>query len=199
MRGGQATREKILREALRLFQERGLAETSISDIEAAAGVSKGALYFHFPSKEALALAALDKAREDFKRFLREAFAQEPPRAALRRFLEKIYEKLSQEGFHTGCLFGNTAIEVANRPGPIRDFIEETFEEWKTSLAGVLREAQARGCLCREHSPEDLALFLIAALEGAILLCRLKKEGGPLRKVMTLLEALMPFEKGGEKI
>jgi len=195
---GQATRERILSEALKLFQERGLAETSLADIEAAAGVSKGALYFHFSNKEELVLAALAKAREDFKHFLREAFAQGPPRAALRCFLEKIYEKLAEEGFRTGCLFGNTAIEVAHRPGPVRDFIEETFEEWKASLAGVLREAQARGCLCREEDPEALALFIIAALEGGILLSRLKKEGQPLRIVISVLEALLPFEKGGEK-
>ncbi len=193
---GEETRSRILEEALKLFQEKGISETSIADIEQAAGVSKGALYFHFPSKETLALEALRKAREAFKQFLFEAFSEGPPRRSLRRFFEMVYQKLAEEGFRTGCLFGNTAIEVANRESPIRDFIEEIFEDWKENLKEVLAQAQDRGCLCRELNPEALALFLIAALEGAILLARLKKDGQPLETVTRVLETLIPFREGG---
>ncbi len=196
---GKVTRQKILEEALRLFQEKGISETSMADLERAAGVSKGALYFHFPSKEALVIAVLAEARELFKEFLAQAFSKGPPRDALHRFLEMIYQKLSEEGFRTGCLFGNTAMEVANREGPIRRFIVETFEEWRTELAEVLKQAQRRGCVETDLAPEDLALFIIAALEGAILLARLKKEGQPLETVIQVLETLIPFkdQSGGK--
>ncbi len=193
---GEETRRRIVEEALRLFQEKGLFETSMAEIEKAAGVSKGGLYFHFESKEALALEALRLARETFKSFLDRAFSEAPPRKALRRFLEMIYEKLAQEGFRTGCLFGNTAIEVANRESPIRDFIEETFEDWKEDLATVLFQARNRGCLSNKEDPEALALFIIAALEGAILLSRLKKDGEPLRTAIRVLETLIPLKDGG---
>lgn len=193
---GKVTRDRIIQEALKLFQEKGISETSMADLEKAAGVSKGALYFHFSSKEDLALAALARARDLFKQFLEEAFAEGPPRKSLRKFLEKIYQKMEEDGFRTGCLFGNTAIEVANRESPIRDFLEETFEDWKEELATVLLQAQNRGCLSEEESPEDLALFIIAALEGALLLSRLKKDGGPLKTVIRVLEALIPLKDGG---
>jgi len=195
----ERTRARILEAALRLFQEKGIAETSMSDIERAAGVSKGALYFHFDSKEALVLAALAKAREDFTRFLKEAFSQGPPRCALRRFLDMVYRRLAEEEFRNGCLFGNTAMEVAGREGPVRDLLERTFEEWKEALAQVLGEARRRGCLSGEVPPEDLALFLISALEGAILLARLKKDGSPLKTVSRVLENLIPFRDSGEKV
>ncbi|MBX6422356.1 TetR/AcrR family transcriptional regulator [Thermosulfurimonas sp. F29] len=195
---GERTRARILEGALRLFQEKGIAETSMADIERVAGVSKGALYFHFASKEELALAVLAKARNEFTAFLREAFSQGPPRRAFGHFLNMIYRRLSEGDFRTGCLFGNTAIEVANRKGPIRDFLEDTFQEWREALADVFRRAQERGCLSRKISPEDMALFVIAALEGGILLARLKKDGGPLSTVNRILENLLPFDEGGQQ-
>jgi len=191
---GQATRKKILEETLKLFQEKGVLETSISDIEKQVGISKGSLYFHFPSKEALALETLKKAREDFQRFLASAFSEGLPREALKRFLEMVYQKLEAEGFRTGCLFGNMALEVANREGPLRDLIAETFEEWQRELARVLLKAQKRGCLCKEIKAEDFALFIIALLEGAILLSKLQKDGQPLRRAFQVLEKIMPFKE-----
>ncbi|OAQ21514.1 TetR/AcrR family transcriptional regulator [Thermosulfurimonas dismutans] len=191
---GQATRKKILEKTLKLFQEKGILETSISDIEKQVGISKGSLYFHFPSKEALALETLKKARQDFRLFLSTAFSEGLPREALKRFLEMVYQKLKTEGFRTGCLFGNTALEMANREGPLRDLIAETFEEWQEELAKVLSKAQKKGCLCEEIKAEDLALFIIAVLEGAILLSKLQKSGQPLIRTFEILEKLIPFKE-----
>src|SRR5919204_6476347 len=63
-RGGE-TRRRILEVAAEAFADRGYAGTSLSDVLKASGVTKGGFYFHFPSKEALALATLRHKQEQW--------------------------------------------------------------------------------------------------------------------------------------
>ncbi|MGH7918509.1 MAG: TetR/AcrR family transcriptional regulator [Candidatus Dormibacteraceae bacterium] len=87
-RRGAETREGILRVATRLFTERGFEGTSTRDISAALGITKSALYYHFPNKDAIVLSVLTERRGDLDRLLRWIRDQPPApdltrRAALR--------------------------------------------------------------------------------------------------------------------
>jgi len=72
-----ATREEIVSAALRLFAQRGFASASIADIADAAGITKGAIYWHFDSKDALFKAILDQIRHDWQKMIRSPLEREP--------------------------------------------------------------------------------------------------------------------------
>lgn len=80
---GDATRQALVRSAITLFTEQGYTATSTSDIVAAAQVTRGALYHHFPDKQRLFLAALDAVEEDVYRRVGESIASSEPDIAAR--------------------------------------------------------------------------------------------------------------------
>src|SRR5258706_13378855 len=75
MKKSEATREKILEAALRLFRKRGFERTTMRDVAKAAGVAVGAAYYYFPSKDALVLAYYDRTQEAHSALAREGMKQ----------------------------------------------------------------------------------------------------------------------------
>jgi TetR/AcrR family transcriptional regulator, transcriptional repressor for nem operon len=98
---GTLTRERILATAVGLIHQRGIGATSINDLQAATGMTKGSLYFHFKSKDAVTLAALEKARMDFLSFLDSALTGKTPGDRLDAFFRKVVEKHRALGFTGG--------------------------------------------------------------------------------------------------
>ena len=72
--GSEETRRQVLDTALRLFRERGLEDTTIRDIAASAGLSLGAAYYYFKSKEAIVGAYYDYVQQEHQTRARDAFA-----------------------------------------------------------------------------------------------------------------------------
>ncbi len=89
---GTMTKEKILREAIGLFHQRGIEATSINDLQSATGMTKGSLYFHFKNKDAVAKAAIRKAGLEFLVFLDTALAGKTPGERLDNFFRRVVEK-----------------------------------------------------------------------------------------------------------
>lgn len=98
---GEKTRDRIVSEASRIIQRKGLAATTVSDLVNATGLRKGSLYFHFPGKEEIGLEVLRQARGAFMAFLDEALTGENPGAALENFFCQALEKHRQSGFVGG--------------------------------------------------------------------------------------------------
>jgi TetR/AcrR family transcriptional repressor of nem operon len=98
---GSITREKILNKAIGLIHHQGIESTSISALQAATGMTKGSLYFHFKSKDEVTLAALEKARGEFYAFLDDALTGKTPGDGLYKFFESVAEKHKALGFAGG--------------------------------------------------------------------------------------------------
>jgi TetR/AcrR family transcriptional repressor of nem operon len=98
---GTITKERILSKAIGLIQRRGIASTSINDLQKATGMTKGSLYFHFKNKDAVAHAALEKARTDHLAFLDSALAGKTPGEALNNFFREVVAKHKAVGFVGG--------------------------------------------------------------------------------------------------
>jgi len=188
-RKGEQTREHILTEAGRLFQQRGFRATSLSDLLAATGLKKGALYFHFASKDEIALAVLERARRELAAFLEGALQGPTPAACLKAFFERMLSWQQEQGFVGGCIFGNTALEMGDADERFARLVDEVFEDWIERLHEIVAAAQAAGELRRDLDAECLARHLVAVTEGGIMLARLKKHDQPLR---TCFETLKVF-------
>src|SRR5882762_8398564 len=176
-RDGRSTREVILVAATRLIHVHGYNHTTLDDILRESGVGKGNFYYHFKSKEDLGYAILDEIVASFlQRTLDPCFSDPTarPLAQIRCFLDRVLEAQRARNCVGGCPLGNLVAELSDVHEGFRARLASVFAAWRERLTLALRAEQGRGVgdACR---PEAVADFLVASLEGAILLTKLTKD------------------------
>ncbi len=172
------TREQILDAATRLMHVSGYRGTSLDDVLKESGVGKGNFYYYFKSKEELGYAILDRIVLGFvERTLEPSFGDpsRPPLEKIRRFLDRVLESQREHNCVGGCPMGNLASELSDVHEGFRLRLAEIFTRWREKLTEAVREAQREGSLTAECDPAGLAHFLVAALEGAILMAKVSRE------------------------
>jgi TetR/AcrR family transcriptional regulator, transcriptional repressor for nem operon len=177
-RDGKSTREAILQAAARLMHVRGYRNTCLDDVLRQSGVGKGNFYYHFRSKEDLGYAILDQIVAAFlERTLEPCFseAESPRLTQIRCFLDRVLEAQRQRKCVGGCAMGNLASELSDVHEGFRARLASVFTIWRERLTVALREAQERGEVVAACTPESIGHFLVAALEGAILLSKVSKD------------------------
>lgn len=177
-REGKSTREAVIEAATRLIHLKGYQKTTLDEVLSASGVGKGNFYHYFKSKEDLGFAILDRFVEAFiDRALRPCFAD--PDASrvgqIRCFLGRIRDAQVERNFVGGCVFGNLAAELADVHEGFRGKLSGLFARWRDHLTDVLADAVRRGEIVAACRPEAVAQFLVASMEGAILLTKLTKD------------------------
>jgi TetR/AcrR family transcriptional regulator, transcriptional repressor for nem operon len=125
---------------------------------------------HFRSKEEFAQEVLDRYFAGTKRFVKEALADESltPRQRLKRYLDIIIGVAADSNWNLGCLIGDFSLETTPLSELLRLRLEEVFQEWRAPFASCIAEAQVIGEIDSTFDPTDLAEFLLASWEGAIL-------------------------------
>lgn len=184
------SKDRILDETARLVQQKGFRSTHISDVLQATGLQKGGLYHHFDTKETVGLAVLERERRRFYDFLDEALAGENAAESLDSFLCAAFSKHWKSGFKGGCFFGNTALEMADEPGPFAEAVGQIFDEWTARLERVIARGQTDGTIRNGFNAPFLAGQIIAVLEGGIMLSRLAKKPEPLRDSILFLRRIL---------
>jgi TetR/AcrR family transcriptional repressor of nem operon len=99
-----------------------------------------------------------------------------PRARLRRYLDIITDRLEADGFSRGCLIGDLSLEASGSSELLRAQLEAIFAAWRVPFAACIREAQAGGEIATDFDAGELAEFLLASWQGAML--RMKVERSP---------------------
>ncbi len=171
-------REDILRAGLKVMFRSGYHAASVRDICAAAGAPQGSFTNHFHSKEEFAREVLDRYFANLQGTVRNALDDKSltPRRRIQRYLQLITDVLEAEKWDRGCLIGDFSLETAYTSPLLRQRLEAIFEEWHAPFALCIAEGQAMGEIDAAFDALDLAEFLLASWEGAIL--RMKVEGGP---------------------
>jgi TetR/AcrR family transcriptional repressor of nem operon len=174
----RSLREDILNAGLKVMFRSGYVGASVRDICAAAGAPQGSFTNHFRSKEAFTEEVLDRYFADLKTVVSKALNDKSltPRQRLKRYLEIITGRLEGAKWNRGCLIGDLSLEASLQSKHLRNRLDEIFREWRTPFAQCISEAQAEGEIDTKFKAIDLAEFLLASWEGAIL--RMKVEGDP---------------------
>jgi TetR/AcrR family transcriptional repressor of nem operon len=164
-RNPQRTRERLLQAAFQEIYRSGFRGTDLETILDTAGVTKGALYHHFDSKEALGYALVDEVilgliRDKWFRPLQNS---ENPIDALVSVVQST--SLKPEHVRCGCPLNNLAQEMSPLDEGFRKRLAKIFSEWHDGIAAALREGQKRGVVRSDVDPDETATFLIAANEG----------------------------------
>lgn len=188
-RTARSAKEQILEAATRLMKVRGYHRTALEDVLRESGTGKGNFYHYFRSKEELGYAILDRLLRDFtERTLDPIFRNpnRPPIEQVEAFLGAIVAAQRARKCMGGCPMANLATELADFHEGFRQRLLEIFDLWRGRLAEALARAQAEGMLAAEADPDGLARFLVAGLEGAILLTKVQKDIGVMESCIAEL-------------
>jgi AcrR family transcriptional regulator len=164
---GQRTRNSILEVAAALATEEGLDPLSIGRLAEATQMSKSGLFAHFGSKEELQLATVEHAA---KLFVAEVIdpARSAPKGLARvwALCDHMIGYAERQVFPGGCFFAATSFEFNNRPGPVRDRIEEMIRSWLSYLEHAVEQAQEAGELDAKVSAREIAFQLDAFAQAS---------------------------------
>jgi len=176
-------RDSILDAGLKVMFRKGYVGAGVRDIVAEAAAPQGSFTNHFRSKEVFAGEVLDRYFEHTKALVAEALDNKgrSPRRRLMRYLDIITERLEADDFARGCLIGDFSLEAAPVSEMLRERLVAIFMEWRTPFAACIREAQASGELDASFAPDELADFLLASWEGAILRMKVTRTAEPLQR------------------
>jgi len=184
------TRERILRTATGLFQRQGYHATGLNQVLADAKAPKGSLYFHFPrGKEQLAAEAVLVGGADLGDELCVVLtAARGPIDGMAAVAGILGARLADSGFRAGCPVATVALDVAGDSAPIRTACASAYAALGDELTGRL---DAWGVPAGRR--ESLATMVISALEGALLLARVRQDLTPLHEVAERLGDLVAGE------
>jgi TetR/AcrR family transcriptional repressor of nem operon len=189
---GKATKERIVKTAARLIHTRGYKNTSLDDILAESGVTKGSFYFHFATKDDLVHAAVDRFFGTIERRLSPLFeGPGTPTEKISGYLDGMTHLMERSGCTGGCLLGNLTLEVSDWHEELRDHLSSCFGRLTGLLGDVIAEGQTKGEIRTDRTPDELAAFVVALLEGALMLSRVTKSIEPMR---TLSRDALAFLK-----
>lgn len=181
------TRRKILEAAFSEIHHTGFRNASIDGVLSNAGVTKGALYHHFASKDALGHAVVEELIGGMIRnFAAELERAPDPIDALQAWcLSPPALPLS-----LGCPLNNLAQELAAVDEGFRTRIEAVFGEWRAAIAAALERGRAGGSVRTNIDARAVAAFVLAALEGTVSLAKSARDEQMFRSNMRMLAAFL---------
>jgi TetR/AcrR family transcriptional repressor of nem operon len=200
LRDPQRTRESLLQAAFREVYRSGYQSAGLDTILAAAGVTKGALYHHFDSKEALGYAVVEEiiAPDLRAKWLRPLRRGNNPINTLIGIVQG--ESVRPEDVRGGCPLNNLAQEMSPLDEGFRKRLATVFRAWREGVAAALRDGQTQGMVRRDVRPTEAAGFLIATLEGYTSLAKNAQDAkvmkAGIRNIVDWLRSLRPPASAG---
>ena len=191
------TRQKMLEAAFAEIHRHGFQAASITQILAETGLTKGALYHHFPDKKALGLAVIEEViRPGIEAMMFDPLqGAEQPLAALQALFKAKAEMDDPQMMVLGCPLNNLMQEMSPVDEAFRVKLNALFQDWVNAVAGALKRGQASGEVRPEVAAEETAFFVVSAMEGCIGMSKNTQSLAAFRGCMTqlgvYLETLKP--------
>jgi TetR/AcrR family transcriptional regulator, transcriptional repressor for nem operon len=183
---GARTRARIVEEAAALIHERGVASTTLEDVKVAAEVSGSQMYHYFPDKDDLVQAVIDYNADAIVSRNRQAFAGANGVEAWQKMVITAAKRTKAKG---GCQLGSLVGQLAESDPEARACIASGFDQWAAAIGDGLRSLHAEGKLASGVDPDDLAVTLLATLEGGLLLAQAQRSTQPFETAINTLLAL----------
>lgn len=188
------TRDRILDAAFQEIYRHGFQAASLNNILAKTGLTKGALYHHFPDKDRLGHAVIEEVvRAGLEAMvfapLREA---DEPLETLREIIRRKAEKATPESVKLGCPLNNLMQEMSALDAQFKKRLNSLLMAWQQSVHGALRRAQKERRLRQDLDCRAAALFIVSAWEG----CEgVSKNLQPVREYRLCLKQLEGYIAG----
>ncbi len=181
---GSDTRTRMVVAGTQLFRDRGYDGTGFRDVVARADAARGSIYHHFPDGKAqLAAEVVERTGGRISELIERECGDQEPREALAR-LGGLAERIVLGGeLRPGCPVAAVTMAAEDPDGQLRAVTTKVFEQWQSALADCVMAAGAS-----TPDAKRFATLTVAAVEGALLLCRASGEPTALRDVIDALQA-----------
>ena len=176
------SRDRMIVSAALLLREKGLTATSFGDVIDHSGAPRGSIYHHFPNGKA---QLVEEAMQYAGSYVAGSIEDRDPIEALRSFERGWRKVLEQSDFRAGCPIVAVAVEAHSDAPQLCAAAADAFTSWQEAMAHLLeREGVAR------ERARRLAAMTVAAIEGAVVMCRAQRDMKPLEDVSAELEAMI---------
>src|SRR5271154_4803206 len=183
---GERTRARIVEAAAALIHERGIVGTTLDDVKVAAEVSGSQLYHYFPDKDDLVQAVIDYHADAIVSRNRQALGSVNGVEAWQKMVITAAKRTKAKG---GCALGSLVGQLAESNPEARALIASGFDQWAAAIGDGLRSLHAEARLPPDIDPDDLAITLLATLEGGLLLAQVQRSTRPFETAVNTLLAL----------
>ena len=182
---GAATRTRIIEAAAGLVAARGVAGTTLDEVMEVSGTSKSQIYHYFAHKDALMAAVVKVQSQAVLDFQADCLSEVRSIAGLRQWRDRVVELNRSNRGVGGCPIGSLASELAERSEPARTLLEKSFQLWECHIATALGAMQDLRVLSQRAQPHDLAIALVSALQGGLLLAQTTRTTRPLELALDM--------------
>ncbi|NNE10362.1 MAG: TetR/AcrR family transcriptional regulator [Gemmatimonadetes bacterium] len=191
------TRQKLLEAAFHEMHRDGFQSASLDHILETAGVTKGALYYHFENKHALGYAVVDELIHGWidSRWVKPLEKSHDPVTTLRNILEQFDQEMNGEDLRNGCPLNNLINEMSAIDDGFRLRLSRIVNHWRGGIAESLARGQGLGTVRADIQPRQAATMLIAIFEGITGLAKNAQNAEFMRDaspaVLNYLESMRP--------
>ncbi len=168
-RNPENTRNRIMQAAFQEMHKHGYQGMRIDQVLKNTGLKKGALYHHFSSKQALGYAVLEERiqKRITELWITPLTTYDDPLVGIHSLFAKLDKEWSDAFFNLGCPLNNLAQEMSPIDEGFRKRVETFFKFWKTEISQALERGQQQGIVDKSINIDDCAIFILAAIEGAL--------------------------------
>ena len=183
----ERTRQFIIEQAAPLFNEKGIAGTTIDDILAATKMAKGGLYGHFESKEEIARVMVDYLLTKLSDKIASVIAHE--KTAVKKIFAfiDVYEDPLQSYIEGGCPVLNFGVEADDNNPYLKAKLKKIIEEGQEFIKGIIEGGVANGELSADIDAADYAIKMFASLEGGMLVSRVTGDSKYMNSLIKMLK------------
>jgi TetR/AcrR family transcriptional repressor of nem operon len=171
---GRATRDRIIAAAADLMYRHGVAGTSTPTVRDAAGVSSSQIYHYFADKDDLTRAVIAFQSEAILSHQAPLLARLDSFDALRSWRDVVVDAARQENGAGGCPLGSLSSELSDNNPWAREALAAGFGAWYEAIRGGLAAMKDNGALRAGTDPDRMALALLTAVQGGLLLAQVQR-------------------------
>lgn len=163
------TRERLLDAAFQEIHRHGFQAASLANILAKTGLTKGALYHHFPDKKRLGYAVVDEViRERLEAmFFKPLRTSDDPIGTLQEAIAQKADHTATDEVVLGCPLNNLMQEVSPLDAEFKRRLKGVLGEWQDAVTKALKRGQQQGRVRRDVDCRAAALFIVSAYEGCV--------------------------------
>lgn len=187
----ERTRNFIIEKTAEIFNRKGYAGTSMSDITEATGLTKGSIYGNFENKEEVALAVFEYNRSLVFNTVQAQLEKAETYFEKLMVYGRVYrDVIASVGNRGGCPILNTAVEADDTNVPLRLSAAKALFSWKKNIIGIIEKGTEAGEFRQGVNAEQMAVSIIALIEGGVMFSQATNDYGNMDHVLATVQTLV---------
>lgn len=187
----ERTKQFIVERTAPVFNQKGYAGTSLTDLTNATGLTKGSIYGNFENKDEVALAAFDYNFSHITSYIRERVSATDNSIERLLVYPNVYRDFMKIPFlKAGCPILNTSTEADDTHPKLKERAANALAFWKTSIENQVKRGIQRKEIKPDTDPREFAIILMSLIEGAVMQAKVTGRLTELKIAMNYLEKLI---------